>query len=77
MDIKEAIINAGIKCYNARCVSRTGYVCENTTPEKVDTILKSIGVYPEYRAFWSSDSIWDRDKAVYINKMYTNGKSWD
>lgn len=77
MDIRKSIIAAGIECEDAACVSRTEYVCYNTTPGAVDTVLKSIGAYPEYRAFWSSDSIWDRNKAVYVNRMYTNGKSWD
>lgn len=70
MDIRRNIVAAGIECHNAACVSLTEYVCYNTTSEAVDTVLKSIGVYPEYRAFQHSD-------CVYINRMYTNGKSWD
>lgn len=77
MDIKEAVNNAGIECQSARCCSITEYVCHNTTPEAVDAVLKSIGIYPDYRAFWSGDSKWNSNGVVYINKMYSNGKSWD
>lgn len=77
MDIRKSMVAAGIECNKAACVSVTEYVCYNTTPEEVNAVLKSIGAYGEYEAFWSSDSFWDRDKTVYINRRYTNGKSWD
>ena len=77
MSIKEAIVSAGIECTYSGCCSRTEYVCYNTAPEDVDTVLKNIGVYPDYRAFWSGNSKYDSDGVVYINKMYVNGKSWD
>ena len=77
MGIKEAIIALGILCEYAACCSVTEYICRDTTPEAVDAVLKSIGVYPDYRAFWSGESKSDSNGVVYINKMYANGKSWD
>lgn len=77
MDIMEAMANAEIECEYAACCSRTKYVCHRTTPESVDAVLKSIGAYSKYRAFWDTDSIWEKRSAVYINEMYDNGKSWD
>lgn len=75
--IKEAMKKANIKCETAACCSITEYICRNTTPEAVDAVLKNIGVYGDYRAFWSGNSAWDSHGTVYINKMYSNGKSWD
>ena len=77
MDIRKSMVAAGIECDKAACVSLTEYVCYNTTPEAVNAVLKSIGAYQEYRAVWRSDFVWDKDKTVYINRLYTNGKSWD
>lgn len=72
MTIRKELVSAGIECQYAACTSITEYVCYNTTPDKVNATLKSIGVYEEHRAIWSSDY-----NSVYINRLYTNGKSWN
>ena len=79
--IESAMANAGIECEYVTVCSRTEYICRNTTPEKVNTILKEIGVYDcegdNRRAYWYDDS-WRNDyKTVKINRLFSNGKSWD
>lgn len=74
MDIKESIEAAGIHCNYAACCSITEYVCYNTTCDAVNAVLKSIGVYDDYRAVRPDNY---QSKAVYVNRLYRNGKSWD
>ena len=73
MILSKIVKEAGIECESARVVCVTAYVCRHTTPDAVNKVLKNIGVYEEYRAVWSDED----ETAVYINRMYTNGKSWD
>ena len=77
MDIIEALRVAGIACSTSACCSAVEYVCKNTTPEDVDVVLKSIGVYGDLRAYWSGDSKWDSNDTVYIIRLFSNGRSWD
>lgn len=72
MDIKQAIRNEGIECVRVIIASQTEFVCHGTTPDKVNDVLRNIGVFSEYRAFYDNE-----EKAVYVNRLFLNGKSWD
>ena len=72
MDIKQAIRNEGIECERVTIASQTEFVCHETTPDKVNNVLRNLGAFSEYRAAWD-----DEEKSVYVNRLFNNGKSWD
>lgn len=81
MSIFEKIKSAGIECEYVIVCSNTEYICRNTTPEAVNAILKEIGVYDcegdNLRACWYDNSWRNDHKTVKINRLFSNGKSWD